>query len=119
MKHYGREFIKQNPDKFGEVIYRPVDRRQNFVKRAVGMPGQRIRIVRDTIYIDGKPQPMPANAQFNYIVATSAPISDERMHSLGIAGGDVQGLMAEGTDRMRLMSILPAHSKTTSSMSCP
>lgn len=107
VKHYGREFIKQNPDKFGEVIYRPVDRRQNFVKRAVGMPGQRIRIVRDTIYIDGKPQPMPANAQFNYIVATSAPISDERMHSLGIAGGDVQGLMAEGTDRMRLMSILP------------
>lgn len=107
VKHYGREYILQNPDKFGEVIYRPVDRRQNFVKRAVGLPGQRLRIASDTIYIDGKPQQMPANVQFNYIVATSRPLDEDRMYSLGITSGDVQSLMAEGADRLRLLSILP------------
>jgi len=108
VKHYGRETIKQNPDKFGEIIYRPVDRRQNFVKRAVGLPGERIRIADDTIYIDGKPQPMPENVQFNYIAATTRPLDEERMHALGIAADDVQSLMAEGADRLRLLSILPA-----------
>ncbi len=44
--------------------YRPVDRRQNFVKRVVGLPGQRLKIVSDTIFIDGQKQPVPAEAQF-------------------------------------------------------
>ncbi|MDE6486273.1 MAG: S26 family signal peptidase [Muribaculaceae bacterium] len=107
VKRYGRETIRQNPEQFGEVIYRPVDRRQNFVKRAVGLPGERLRIVNDTIYIDGKAQAMPENVQFNYIAAVSRPIDEDRMHALGIAQGDVQALMAEGTDRMRLSAILP------------
>ena len=107
VKHYGRETIKANPDRFGEVIYRPVDRRQNFVKRAVGLPGQRIRIVRDTVYIDGVAQPMPENVQFNYIVATSRPLDADRLHALGVADGDAQSIMAEGLDRLRLQSILP------------
>lgn len=107
VKRYGRETIKQNPQQFGEVIYRPVDRRQNFVKRAVGLPGERLRIVNDTIYIDGKPQAMPQNVQFNYIAALARPIDEDHMHSLGMAQGDVQALMAEGADRMRLNAILP------------
>ena len=100
VKRYGRETIKQNPQQFGEVIYRPVDRRQNFVKRAVGLPGERLRIVNDTIYIDGKPQAMPQNVQFNYIAALARPIDEDHMHSLGMAQGDVQALMAVGADRM-------------------
>ncbi|MDE6161816.1 MAG: S26 family signal peptidase, partial [Muribaculaceae bacterium] len=107
VKHYGRETIKANPERFGDVIYRPVDRRQNFVKRAVGLPGQRIKIVRDTIYIDGTPQDMPENVQFNYIVATARPLDADRLHDLGVADGDVQSIMAEGFDRIRLQGILP------------
>ncbi|MDE6452730.1 MAG: signal peptidase I [Muribaculaceae bacterium] len=111
VRHYGREYIKQHPEQFGEVIYRPVDRRQNFVKRAVGLPGQRIRIASDTIYIDGHAQPMPENVQFNYILATTRPLDADRLHSLGAAEGDVQSIRAEGADRLRLLSILPGASE--------
>lgn len=34
VKTIGRERILNNPQAFGEVIYRPVDRRENYVKRA-------------------------------------------------------------------------------------
>ncbi|MDE7407887.1 MAG: signal peptidase I [Muribaculaceae bacterium] len=66
VKTVGRDRILAHPETFGEVIYRPVDRRENYVKRAVGLPGQTLRIVDGNIEVDGKQQTMPANAQFNY-----------------------------------------------------
>lgn len=89
VEKYGRETIKANPDKFGEVIYRPVDRRTNFVKRAVGLPGQRLRIVDDVIYIDGKAQAQPANVQFRYLTALTRPLDEEMCHELGITPDEV------------------------------
>lgn len=40
----GREYLKENPQNFGEIISRPVDRRENYVKRCVGLPGQTLEI---------------------------------------------------------------------------
>lgn len=105
---YGRDYIAANPDKFGEIKYRPVDRRQNFVKRAIGLPGQRIAIARDTIYIDGKPLAMPANVQFNYILAANRTLDPDYLHELGIAEGDVSLLNFSPEERMRLADWLPA-----------
>ncbi len=87
---YGRERVNTDKATFGDIIYRPVDRRENYVKRAVGLPGQRIRISGDTIYIDGVAQPMPENVQFNYILALNTPLTPGTAHELGIATGDVQ-----------------------------
>ncbi|MDE7145455.1 MAG: signal peptidase I, partial [Duncaniella sp.] len=66
VKMYGRQTILDNPQTFGEVIYRPVDRRENYVKRAVGLPGERLKSVDGVIYINGEPQKQPENVQFNY-----------------------------------------------------
>ncbi|MDE6269807.1 MAG: S26 family signal peptidase [Muribaculaceae bacterium] len=107
VREYGREYIKAHPEQFGEVIYRPVDRRQNFVKRAVGLPGERLSIVNDTIYINGRPQAMPEHVQFNYLAAMSRPLDEATLRELGIANGDVQQLMAEGADRLRLQDMVP------------
>ncbi|MDE6276683.1 MAG: S26 family signal peptidase [Muribaculaceae bacterium] len=95
VRKYGREAIKANPETFGEVIYRPVDRRQNFVKRAVGLPGQRLRISGDTIYIDGKAREFPKDVQFNYLVALSRPLDSEFAHDYGINNTDVYELRGE------------------------
>lgn len=86
---YGREQILANPQEFGEVKYRPVDRRQNYVKRAVGLPGERIRISNDTVYIDGEMQPFPTEVQYNYVFATDMPLYDDQMHDLGISASDL------------------------------
>lgn len=105
--HYGRERIHNDPATFGKVIYRPVDRRQNFVKRAVGLPGQRLRIVNDTIYLDGVAQPMPENVQFNYIAAMSSELTEDKIHELGITESDVQRMSLSPIDKINLISWIP------------
>ncbi|MDE6176596.1 MAG: signal peptidase I [Paramuribaculum sp.] len=85
---YGREAIEANKDAFGEIIYRPVDRRENYVKRAVGLPGERLKIVDGVIHIDGAPIPQPRNVQFNHYVQADAPLTDAQWEKVGIAVDD-------------------------------
>ncbi|MDE6611446.1 MAG: S26 family signal peptidase, partial [Muribaculaceae bacterium] len=89
VKQYGRDAVHSNKAQFGDIIYRPVDRRQNFVKRAVALPGNRLRIVNDTMYINGQARPFPENVQFNYLFVTSTPLTDEEIHNLGISASDI------------------------------
>ncbi|MCM1006132.1 MAG: S26 family signal peptidase [Prevotella sp.] len=88
----GRAEIMNNPQKYGEVVVRPVDRRENFVKRAIGLPGERIKIVDDIVYINGKPLPEPEYVQHNYAVPVNDPITDEQWEKLGVALKDVRWL---------------------------
>jgi len=108
VEKYGRERIASDPAAFGEIKYRPVDRRQNFVKRVVGLPGERLKIVNDTIFIDGKAQPLPMSVQFSYIVASSRSLNDDGLlHELGIAAGDVNLLEFNQEQRGYLSAVLP------------
>lgn len=86
---YGYDNVNNNPQAFGEKITRPVDRRENYVKRAVGLPGERLKIVDGEIYINGVKQKMPKNAQFAYYVVTDGtPLSDNVFDGLEIAADD-------------------------------
>lgn len=90
------EYIRSHPEKFGRFVVRPVDRRENYVKRAVGLPGERLKIVNDSIYINGKLIAEPENVQYNYILQFSAPISAERWLDLGVRMEDIaQGPMRD------------------------
>lgn len=85
VKMIGRDAIKYDKAQFGEIVYRPVDRRENYVKRCVGLPGQKFQIKEGVIYLDGKAMEQPENVQFNYIVQTKTPISDVEWENLGVA----------------------------------
>jgi signal peptidase I len=41
------------------VFHYPVDPKQHFVKRVIGVPGERLRMVNKTVYINGKPLTEP------------------------------------------------------------
>ncbi len=85
----GRFAVHNNKEQFGDVIYRPVDRRENYVKRAIGLPGERIKIVDDVIYIDGKPMAQPENVQFNYFFQMrDGGMSEHDWEELGISADD-------------------------------
>ncbi|MDE5785204.1 MAG: signal peptidase I, partial [Duncaniella sp.] len=89
VRMFGREAVHGNPEQFGEIIYRPVDRRENYVKRAVGLPGETISITDGVIYIDGEAIAKPADAQFNYYYqASSSPLSAEQFERWGISEDD-------------------------------
>lgn len=73
----GRERIHLDKATFGDVIYRPVDKRENYVKRCIGMPGDTIQIIDNQVYIDGKPGENPKEMQFNYFVETDGTLFTE------------------------------------------
>lgn len=80
-----REYMASNKEEFGNIIVRPVDRRENYVKRAIGLPGDRLKIVDDVVYINGKPIATAENVQFNYIVPVSAPVPYELWEEAGVS----------------------------------
>ena len=64
----GRKYIDENAGTYGEVVARPVDRRENYVKRCVGLPGQTLEIKDRVVYLDGKANKEPDNVQYRYLV---------------------------------------------------
>ena len=65
--------------------YRPVDKRENFIKRCVAGPGDTVRIINAQLYINGKKAPEPAEGQQAYIVHTDGkPLDTMFTHNLHI-----------------------------------
>ena len=72
----GYNLIKQNEQIYGKKTARPVDRRENYVKRCVGLPGQTLEIKDGIIYTDGIAIKQPDAVQANYIVRLLRPIPE-------------------------------------------
>ncbi len=77
----GSQFIRNNPQRFGKVVYRPVDRRENYVKRCIGMPGDSLQIIDNQVYIDGKALENPKEMQLNYFVETTGSHWNDKIFS--------------------------------------
>ena len=93
----GSALVRSNPQVYGEVITRPVDRRENYVKRCTGLPGDTLQIIDGQVYLNGKAMPNPKDMQFNYFVQTNGMlISDDMFRQLGISKDD-QWLVTDGT----------------------
>ncbi|GHU63995.1 signal peptidase I [Bacteroidia bacterium] len=85
----GRTMVATNKMKYGDIVYRPVDRRENYVKRCIGMPGDSLQIIDNQVYIDGKALPQPKKVQFNYFVETKGGnFSEKQFRQLGISKED-------------------------------
>ena len=85
----GAAYMRQHPEEFGGITSRPTDRRENYVKRCVGLPGQTLQIKNDTVYLDGKPNPDPENVQYAYEVTFKQDLPDELKRELGITEEDL------------------------------
>lgn len=85
---YGREAVHMNKQSFGEIIYRPVDKRENYVKRCVGLPGDSLSIRNNQVYINGKAAQNPKNMQLNYFVETETPLTETMFRNWGVSRDD-------------------------------
>lgn len=92
----GTSYVKQNPAEFGDVISRPTDRRENYVKRCVGLPGQTLQIKNHIVYLDGKANKEPENVQYTYKVKLKGEMTQELMDELGITNEDMLMLNQSG-----------------------
>ena len=103
---HGRDRVLNDKATFGDVIYRPVDRRENYVKRAVGLPGQTIRITDGDIYIDGQKFLVPENVQFNHFYQSSGrALTDEQFEQFGIPVDDRYSVDVAASDIPSLMEL--------------
>ena len=81
----GREAVHTNKDYYGDILYRPVDKRENYVKRCVGMPGDSLAIRNNALYINGEKQKDPARMQLCYFVETDgAMLTEEQFRKMDI-----------------------------------
>ncbi len=86
---YGREVVNKDKKDFGDIIYRPVDRRENYVKRCIGLPGETLQIKDNIVFINGKEQKTPKNAQFCYYVETNGKrFTREEYRSMNVSKED-------------------------------
>ncbi|MDL2209039.1 S26 family signal peptidase [Parabacteroides sp. OttesenSCG-928-O15] len=86
---YGREAIHLNKQIYGDVIYRQVDKRENYVKRCIGMPGDSLEIRDNQVYVNGVAAENPEHMQLNYIVETNgSPFTEAQYRLLNISKED-------------------------------
>ena len=85
VRQFGRDAVWGNKDYFGEIIARPVDKRENFIKRCIGVAGDSIRIIDRRVFINGKEEVNPGKRQFKYLVKTDgSPINLKNFDKLDI-----------------------------------
>jgi signal peptidase I len=76
--------------KFG-IKARPLDKRENYIKRCTGIPGDTFEIIDGTVYANGNAIDFPAGAQHEYIVRTHGELNERILkEKYDIDPGDVQ-----------------------------
>ena len=96
VRFLGRDKVES----LGEIVVRPVDKKDHYVKRCVGLPGQTLQIKEKVVYLDGKPNKEPDNVQYTYLVKMNgmsvvdflSTQYDDLRKELGITNEDVQSL---------------------------
>ncbi len=66
------------------VVARPVDKRENYVKRCVAVGGDTIKIVDTRLYVNGVAEAESEGRQFIYSVQVTSPLSSAVIEKLGI-----------------------------------
>ena len=77
------------PDEYDKY---PVDLRTNYIKRCIGIPGDKLEIKDTTIYINGEVLEAPENMQTSYQVTATTLIKDRVFNNLDVT--DITGPIA-------------------------
>ena len=85
----GSSYMRTQPEQFGDIVARPTDRRENYVKRCVGLPGQTLQIRNNIVYLNGRPNREPENVQYAYEVTFKQDLPDDLKLELGITDEDL------------------------------
>jgi len=88
----GRDAVKMEY----RVTARPIDKREFYVKRAIGLPGEELEIVNTQVYIDNEPMHNPNRIQFSYYVTdpNGIGLNSKKRKALNINEEDMQKVNA-------------------------
>jgi len=85
VREVGHREVWNNKRRFGDIVARPVDKRENYIKRCIGIPGDTLEIKDQVVYINGKALPDMGNKEYKYIVTTdSTPVNPRMIDKMNI-----------------------------------
>lgn len=79
----------------GGILVRPLDKRENYIKRCVGVAGDTLEVIAGRVHINGVAETLPPQAQYGYEAQLLVDISTPRAEQMlkvqyDIAMGDLQ-----------------------------
>lgn len=104
VREFGREKVWQD---YGDlIITRPVDKRENFIKRCVGIAGDTIQIINGKLHINGKPEDyFPKSERFYSLqIPDGVYLDEDKLKDLGINVRVSQGDL-QATDKPNLFQV--------------
>ncbi|MCF8363728.1 MAG: signal peptidase I [Prolixibacteraceae bacterium] len=79
VRMYGRKRVLTDKRTFGPIYSRPVDKKENYIKRCIAVGGDSLEIIDGQAYINGKKQEEFPGVQYNYIITTDGSILNQRV----------------------------------------
>ncbi|MBS1752948.1 MAG: signal peptidase I [Ferruginibacter sp.] len=96
VRQLGRERVWQD---YGDlIITRPVDKRENFIKRCVGIAGDTIQVINGKLHVNGRPEDYFPHAErfYQLQIPEGIYLDEDKLKSIGInirpSQGDLQQL---------------------------
>lgn len=91
VRRYGRDRVWSNKDEFGEIISRPIDKKENFIKTCIGLPGEVLSIENAVVHINGKPMESPEDFQLTHRIITKEnnTLNESELLELGVSKEDM------------------------------
>ena len=92
VRKYGRDNVWSDKANFGEIIARPVDKRENFIKRCIGLPGETLKIENAEVYINNKKIENPKDFELTYCIKIKDGyyFNEKELLNIGISKEDMQ-----------------------------
>jgi signal peptidase I len=94
------ENLRYNISKYGkrELVTRPVDKRDHYIKRCIGIPGDSLYIKDRQVFINGAAVQNPTNVQYMYkiLIDGKPALNPKKLDELGVNVADCGSLQVEG-----------------------
>ncbi len=87
------------PKYLNDGIDYPIDLKTNYVKRCVGVPGDRVEVRNRQVFANGLPLGNPVNMKFSYLVSAKDEINKRNLIKLGLDTDDYTFLGRSAEDK--------------------
>ncbi|WP_118951013.1 signal peptidase I [Taibaiella helva] len=105
-----------------EIITRPVDKKENYIKRCVGIPGDKIEVIDGVVYVNGARGELFPHQRMDYLVQVGPQFRydndyGEEHHILFRGGNNTTGMVMEMEyETMQAYSKLPGVTSITTAV---
>jgi len=79
VREVGHREVWNDTRRFGNIVARPVDKRENYIKRCIGIPGDTLEIKDQVVFINGTALPDIGIKEYKYMVQTDSSLIPPRI----------------------------------------